>query len=346
MSAEEVAQAFVGHYYQAFDNDANQLASLFVRFQFHPQQSIHHESYLQSNTYFILFFYRPTKAWWPSKAPNSKAPKPFAKNSRASDKSSTKSNPPMSSLPTIPMPFSFLSREEFPLEETIPSIFAKCFNWSRRGRGRSTYWIGRKRWNEKTMKRNAFYRGYSQLFFLFLSFLLAATCTTVSFDSTMDSRTNEWKNTIHTHNTTTINPLLQQHSQQFPCRSSNEFDFEWIWFDWIHHDVLSVNWFQHIFTKNLQQIIMQYGQRVKQIHSCRKKKQQQQQQQASISSASSSGSSRDVRRLRRPWAPPLSVRSFVRSCDSLILSFVHHPERIHLPHVLRPTNAGQIQFFF
>ena len=62
MSAEEVAQAFVGHYYQAFDNDANQLASLFVRFQFHPQQSIHHESYLQSNTYFILFFYRPTKA--------------------------------------------------------------------------------------------------------------------------------------------------------------------------------------------------------------------------------------------------------------------------------------------
>jgi hypothetical protein len=32
MSGEEVAKAFVGHFYQAFDSNADQLAGLFVSF--------------------------------------------------------------------------------------------------------------------------------------------------------------------------------------------------------------------------------------------------------------------------------------------------------------------------
>ena len=114
--------------------------------------------------------------------------------------------------------------------------------------------LEKQRWNEKTMKRNAFYRGYSQSFSLFRSYVLAATCTTVSFDSTMDSRTNEWKNTIHTHNTTTINPLVLQHSQQFPWRSSNECDL--IWFDSIGFTMMYFRWIdsntfsQQIYSKS------------------------------------------------------------------------------------------------
>ena len=185
--------------------------------------------------------------------------------------------------------------------------------------------------NDETKKRwNAFYRGYSQSVSLFRSFLLAATCTTVSFDSTMDSRTNEWKNTIYTHNTTTINPLLQQHSQQFPCRSSNECDL--IWFDSIGFTMMYFRWIDSsTFSQKIYNNHSLWAASLTNsfIHTCRKKK-----RPSRVWRQCRSG----IFVVRRgPIHRPLSL--FVRSCDWL-LRFVH-PWRI----LLRPTN-GQIHFFF
>ena len=148
MSAEEIAKAFVQHYYQSFDSNADSLAGLFVspsNSQKYPRWSFRTFAVTQSterrllSSYFCLshqipcsFWYCSNLSqWWRLRDNNSQDHRLSLENSNKLDKSTMLWNPWTCSLLPLNLRSLYSWRELSRLEATILFISANFFNWCR-----------------------------------------------------------------------------------------------------------------------------------------------------------------------------------------------------------------------